>query len=221
MRKTPSSCWGAQPRSASRAPRALLVLLCTLGSIAAASLARAVEPVEIVIIDGGSPRLARKLHAEAEYAGFVAHAGSAGELGASAAGAYAAAVATLRVASVNRVELELLGAKAAAGYRLEIVRQEREGESFALRVMEQVRARLVAVGWLSPAAAPRAAGSRGPLRPTLLQRALLPPRRSQRAHPGSGCTAASLRLLPSEVSPPRRTACSVCAPRSERIGARA
>lgn len=110
----------------------------------AAALARpasAAEAVDIAIAEGGSPELSRKLRAEVRYAGFVAVDGARLADGAPA---------SLRVLSEDRVQLSVQRPSDAARFEQTLERRPTEGESFALRVVEALRARLVDVGWTLP-----------------------------------------------------------------------
>jgi len=108
---------------------------------------------EVQIVAADAPELARQLAAELAYAGFVAVAvtndGAASER------------AALRVVSSARVELTVQ--RAADGSRLQrtLVRDTGEGDAFALRVVEQLRAHLVDVGWSLPEP-PRQEGAAAP-----------------------------------------------------------
>lgn len=110
----------------------------------AAALARpadAAEAVDIAIVEGGSPELSRKLRAEVRYAGFVAVDGAHLADGAPA---------SLRVLSADRVQLSVQRPSDAVRFEQTLERRPTEGESFALRVVEALRARLVDVGWTLP-----------------------------------------------------------------------
>ena len=123
----------------------MLALVALLG---AGSPAKAAANVEILIIDAGSAELARKVRAEAAYAGFVTRTRSAGsERTQRARGAQAPA--SIRVDSLDRVELRVTTDDATV-HTQELVRDPGEGDSFALRVVEQLRARLVDLGWQLP-----------------------------------------------------------------------
>jgi len=113
----------------------------TLAALIGALPARAAEAELVVIADAGSPALGRKLRAEIAYAG----------LRAVEPASLAAAPATLRVLSAERVQLTVQRAGDATDFEQTIERGPVEEDSFALRVVEALRARLVEVGWTLPA----------------------------------------------------------------------
>lgn len=109
---------------------------------AAALLARpaaAAEALDIAIA-GDNPELSRKLRAEIGYAGFVAVDGAAGT----------GPAASIRILSADRVRLSVQRANDAARFEQILERRPGEAESFALRVVEALRARLVDLGWTLP-----------------------------------------------------------------------
>ena len=110
--------------------------LCVLAPSAVADV------FEVRLVAPDAPELARQLAAELEFAGFVAVAVTSD--------AAASERAALRVLSSARVELTVQ--RAADGSRLQrtLVRDAGEGDAFALRVVEQLRAHLVDVGWSLP-----------------------------------------------------------------------
>jgi hypothetical protein len=108
---------------------------------ALAQPAAAAEAVDIAISEGESPELSRKLRAEIGFAGFVAVDGS---------GPSNQAPASIRVLSADRVQLSVQRASDATRFDQTLERRPAEGESFALRVVEELRARLVDVGWTLP-----------------------------------------------------------------------
>jgi hypothetical protein len=109
---------------------------------ALAEPAAAAEALDIVISDGESPELSRKLRAEVGYAGFVA---------VDDASRASQAPASIRILSADRVQLSMQRASDTTRFEQTLERRPAEGESFALRVVEQLRARLVDVGWTLPA----------------------------------------------------------------------
>jgi hypothetical protein len=104
--------------------------------------AAAAEAVDIAIRDGESPELSRKLRAEVGYAGFVAVDG---------ASRTSQTPASIRILSADRVQLSVQRASDTTRFEQTLERRPAEGESFALRVVEELRARLVDVGWTLPA----------------------------------------------------------------------
>ncbi|HTV23645.1 MAG TPA: hypothetical protein VMG12_33375 [Polyangiaceae bacterium] len=127
-----------------RAERALQRLAFAMG-LAVASVgwpgsARAAETSEVLIVGRGSVALSRKLRAEAAYAGLrpIGRAPQAG------------APATLRVLSDGRVLLAVEGVDREQRFEQTLEARPGEREAFALRVVEQLRARLVDVGWTLP-----------------------------------------------------------------------
>lgn len=118
------------------------------GALLAAVVPAAATPLATLsIVDAGSAALARKLRAESAYAGF----GTAGAVaGGGSPGHATEPVAVLRVVSASRVELRVAALDGHVSH-IELVRAEGEGGSFALRVIEQARARLVDLGWEVPA----------------------------------------------------------------------
>lgn len=122
--------------------------------LAAVAHAEPTPLATVSIVDAGSPALARKLRAEAAYAGFdEVRSGNPGE----APEPEMAPLAVIRVMSANRVELSV-AAFEGPGRSMEFARAEGEGDSFALRVIEQLRASLLDLGWDVPAQ-PGAAGA--------------------------------------------------------------
>jgi hypothetical protein len=115
--------------------------------LAAVARAGATPLATLSIIDAGSAALARKLRAESAYAGFSTVGAVAGG---GAPGQAMEPVAVVRVVSASRVELRVAALDGHVS-RIELVRADGEGDSFALRVIEQARARLVDLGWEVPA----------------------------------------------------------------------
>jgi hypothetical protein len=108
---------------------------------ALAEPAAAAEAMDIALFEGESPELSRQLRAEVGYAGFVAVDGARRE---------SQGPASIRVLSADRVALSVSGATGTTRFEQTLERRPAEGESFALRVVEELRARLVDVGWTLP-----------------------------------------------------------------------
>jgi hypothetical protein len=129
--------------SLARAPRLALAFSLTiaLGS-GLVQPASAAEAYDVLIVGRASPELARKLRAEVAYAGFrpIERAPEG------------AALPTLRVLPGQRVLLSVAGADREQRFESTLVSRAGEREAFALRVVEQLRARLVDVGWSLPEA---------------------------------------------------------------------
>ncbi|MET0411117.1 MAG: hypothetical protein ABW217_07460, partial [Polyangiaceae bacterium] len=126
--------------SSSRRPRperVLCALVLALLVLCSASPARA--QVVVRVIAGGSAELARKLGSELHYAGFGVQR-SSGDGPAPA----------LRVESAEAVELVLARPGDTEVVTQTLIRREQEGDAFALRVVEHLRARLVDLGWSLP-----------------------------------------------------------------------
>lgn len=138
---------------ARRASRSRGASPCALALVAALALSRpalGAESRDVLIVGGGSPELTRKLRAEAAYAGFR-------PLQRPPASGTASSPATLRVLSRQQVELSVQHAGGEGRSDQTLVARSGERESFALRVVEQLRARLVDVGWTLPEEASPAA----------------------------------------------------------------
>lgn len=119
-----------------RCTAALLALL-----VAAHTLPAAAEQAERVAIAGsGSPELGRKLRAELSYAGF----------GAADSTSAPRAPATVLVLAPDRVQLTVQSTSDGDPFTQTLDRAPGEGDSFALRIVEVLRARLVDVGWTLP-----------------------------------------------------------------------
>jgi len=122
----------------------LALLCCCLGT------ARAEAPLRVLVFQRRSPALARKILAEGRYAGFQMEALSAPDP-ASSAGVRApsGAAAAIEVVSDDEVILTVNGTSSSGSeaYRLE---RTNEAESFPLRVVEYLRARLTDLGWALP-----------------------------------------------------------------------
>lgn len=95
--------------------------------------------------------MARKVRAEAWDAGFatIATRHSFGRAGAVSELGSRSVIASIRVASEDRVELRVVGADGSI-HAQELVRSAGEGDSFALRIIEQLRALCVDLGWELP-----------------------------------------------------------------------
>ncbi len=118
------------------------MLLALALAVLGLCVARAAQAeVAVRVIDEGSAELARKLASELRFAGFVVQG----------SGSVAEAPA-LRVDSVDAVELVLARPGDAEVVTQTLIRREQEGDSFALRVVEHLRARLVDLGWSLPGA---------------------------------------------------------------------
>ena len=104
----------------------LALALCVYAPPAAAQ-----EAQHVALADGVSPELGRKLRAEIAYAGF----------GALPAASAKRTPATLRVLSPERVQLSVQRASDGAGFTETLERAPGEGDSFALRIVEALRAR--------------------------------------------------------------------------------
>lgn len=145
------SCSPLRPRR-ERVRRGWLALavLLVLGFPGRASASPAPQ---VEVVDEGDPELARKLRAEVLYAGFVLAAPSQrASLGDGTGARGEAPLASIRVASDSRVELAVAHASPSSMWSAQtVVRRPSERDSFALRVVEQLRARLVDLGWQAPA----------------------------------------------------------------------
>lgn len=122
-----------------RVLRALVLSALIVLALGVARTARA--EVVVRVIEGGSAELARKLGSELRYAGF----GVQRSRGAARAPA-------LRVESAEAVELLLTRPDDAEVVAQTLLRREQDGDAFALRVVEHLRARLVDLGWSLPEA---------------------------------------------------------------------
>ena len=141
MRPMRGACWMRRvPEPVRGLARRVRVWLAVAALCASASAGADVFEVQIVAPD--APELARQLAAELAYAGFVAVAVTSDRDPSERA--------ALRVRSSARVELSVQ--RAADGSRLQrtLLRDAGEGDAFALRVVEQLRAHLVDVGWSLP-----------------------------------------------------------------------
>jgi hypothetical protein len=140
-------------------PRRLygMILLLALGVSLSARPARADNPPRIVILAEENDELARKVRAEALNAGFVvvdAHpSGSAGD---RALLSRHGANALVRVSSAEQVEVYIARSADDSPYTQALVPRSNEGEAFALRVVEQTRARLIELKVWVPEPSPTA-----------------------------------------------------------------
>ncbi len=111
--------------------------------------ARAAEALQVIVTGHGSPELARKLRAEVSYAGFlVSDDVSAARETTNSPDLSAAA--KLSVLSADRVMLEFSRPEGDTVEQRVLASLPGEGDSFALRVVELLRARLVHLGWQLP-----------------------------------------------------------------------
>jgi hypothetical protein len=143
--QTPARLFGWQRVSPTRCPRLALALGLALAVTVVSHLASGAQATDVLIVGSGSAELSRKLRAEVHDAGFTT-------VGVAPSGPVpgSSTPATLRVLAPGRVELSVARASDAARFEQILERRPAEGESFALRVVEQLRARLVDVGWTLP-----------------------------------------------------------------------
>jgi hypothetical protein len=156
MPKTRGGCWNNTRSNLSHT--LALVALTALGVWSWVNVAYAADVARVSIVDLGSVELARKLRAEAAYAGFeVARS--------SAASVDNAPAVVFQVESPERVALAFNRPDGNPVPSQVLTPVPGEGDGFALRVVEAVRARLVDLGWevpgpitpTQPSASPRAA----------------------------------------------------------------
>jgi hypothetical protein len=95
----------------------------------------------VVIADTDNPELGRQIRAEVAYAGFSAVGGAQRD---------GDAPARIQILSAQRVQLSVQRASDQVRFEQTLERRPAEGDSFALRVVEVLRARLVDVGWTLP-----------------------------------------------------------------------
>jgi hypothetical protein len=129
-----------------------------LSSLFAISNAAAASAARIVVVTSGNAELARKVRAEAEHAGILV----ASEEVASPAGDKAllekhGAVGVVELSSPDRVRIYVAASGEHGDYRAVVERAPADGDGFALRVVEQVRGRLVELRLLPPEPESRAA----------------------------------------------------------------
>jgi hypothetical protein len=126
---------------------AALCALLALGLLALAGSALAQASARVVLVTGHEPVLARKVRAEAEAVGLgvveIASDTEAAELMARHE-----ATAVIRLASADRAEVAVGVADGAISRTL--TRRPADGEAFALRVVEEVYARLVELRVIEP-----------------------------------------------------------------------
>jgi hypothetical protein len=135
-----------------------------LALLALCSARGAHAQVVVRVIADGSAELARKLGSELRYAGFGVQRAS-GDAQAPA----------LRVESAEAVELVLTRPDDPERVTQILIRREQDGEAFALRVVEHLRARLVDLGWSLPEAEAASAREANAQPPELPLPAPLPP----------------------------------------------
>jgi len=154
---------------AARAPSPTLRLCVAVG--VALILLRVFEPravaqtISNVILDGrGSAQLARKIRAELVYLGLSVTAAPAARARPPVADRLASseARALMQIESPDRVEVVLAADAEHPAVRYALERRDGEGEAFALRVVEELRARLVDLGLARPASSSEVARERTP-----------------------------------------------------------
>jgi hypothetical protein len=183
------------------------LILCALfafGLFALASSALAETSARVVLVSGSEPVLARKLRAEAEAAGLrvieVGPDAAAAEAGELMARHQAAAV--IRLVSADRAEVEVGVADGAISRTL--TRRSADGESFALRVVEEVYARLVELRLVEPRADSASHPSRLPGGEREAGRA--PDRGEDQVNPNAPSTPGSAQPMASPAPIDRRSA---------------
>jgi hypothetical protein len=148
---------GCPRRNDRRKEAAALCALLAIGLLALAGSALAQASARVVLVIGSEPVFARKVRAEAEAVGLaVVEIGSAAEAAELMARHQAAAV--IRLASADRAEIAVGVADGPISRTL--TRRPTDGESFALRVVEEVYARLVELRVIEPAPDSTGAASR-------------------------------------------------------------
>ncbi len=105
-----------------------MVLFCLLRP----SLLFAQDELRIVLVDAGSPELARKVRAEAMQAGFTVSEHEEGQ-----------SLAHVAIVSGEQVEVTIPRRGDEPPFSQKLARRAGEGDSFALRVIEELRARLI------------------------------------------------------------------------------
>lgn len=118
----------------------LRAVLLALAVVARALPAAAEQAERVALAGASSPELGRKLRAELSYAGFDP----------ADPDSVPRAPATLLVLTPERVQLSVQSTRDGAAFTQTLERAPGEGDSFALRVVEVLRARLVDVGWTLP-----------------------------------------------------------------------
>jgi hypothetical protein len=133
--------------------------MLALASLFFCEPARADANVRIVVFSQGNVELARKVVAEAAQAGLqvVVVAGRAGEYQPELDRVHA--VALVAIQSEDHVELYTAGGASHTASSEQLARRPSEGDAFPLRVVEQLRARLLELNLLIEAKPPTAADS--------------------------------------------------------------
>jgi hypothetical protein len=125
----------------------VLCTLLALGLLALAGSTLAQATARVVLVTGHEPVLARKVRAEAEAVGLRV-VEIASDAGAAELMARHDATAVIRLASADRAEVAVGLADGAISRTL--TRRPTDGDSFALRVVEEVYARLVELRVIEP-----------------------------------------------------------------------
>jgi len=135
----------------SRASLSLKCVLVVLLVLAAAGTSHAGPAPRVLVIDGGSSSLARKLRAELAYGGLEVIDPSVADSDADDADLLASGAcdAFLRVLSERNVQVFISGSRAHDAYSQNLLARPSE-EAFPLRVVEELRARLVELGFELP-----------------------------------------------------------------------
>lgn len=150
MPKTLAVCFNNCRRNRERPVlRAMTLLVACCCILLGATTALAADVPRVTLVDEGSAELTRKLHAEATYAGFEVELGKPTSTSEPSAEFESSAV-VLHVTALDRVVLEFEQPDGARAADQVLVMTPSDGESFALRVVESVRARLVDLGWQVP-----------------------------------------------------------------------
>ena len=157
------------------------------------------SPPQVMLSGAGSRELGRKLRAELLYAGFTVVDAPPSHIEPSAnAAPERAGDALIRITSDQRVELHVAGGEERSSFSQALHRRDGEAQSFALRVVEELRARLVDLGIsvndVSPAEQNEAQ------RVDLAPPRVLPIPTVTEAPPASVDTGASARDRPSSTS---------------------
>jgi hypothetical protein len=115
--------------------------MLTLALLGSCVTRAAFAEVVVRVVDRGSPELGRKLDSELRFAGFAVQRTKSD-----------AEAPALRVADPDRVELVLSRPGEVEVVTQTLIRRAEDGDAFALRVVEHLRARLVDLGWSLPEA---------------------------------------------------------------------